>query len=90
MCDDAVYEEDARGPLEQRAIKLVRKADYVSSVNSHEERACTLLREIVLLWRGHYKAVFGDEEQQEEALVFEKPFMKIYGLMETRSCSDPS
>jgi hypothetical protein len=78
-------QEDRSGPQEQRAIKLVRKADYVASVMSHEERACTLLREIVLLWRGHYKAVFDDEDG--EGALSERPFMKIYGLMETRSRS---
>lgn len=62
-----------------RAIKLVQKKEYAASVANHEERPCTLLREIVLLWRGNYKGISGDEEEVD------KPFCKIYGVLETRS-----
>jgi hypothetical protein len=76
-----------------RAIKLVRKRDYAMSVVNREERSCTLLREIVLLWRGNYKEMSENEEENEEneeSTTFDKPFLKIYGLLETRSCSLPS
>lgn len=78
--DSLSFEKGATGPkLQSRAIKLVRKQDYASSVENHEERPCTLLREIVLLWRANYKGI----ESQEDS-KFEKPFMKIFGVLETR------
>lgn len=53
-------------------------------MNSHEERPCTVLREIILLWRANYKSIYDDEEQRVDVNLQERPFMKIYGIMETR------
>jgi hypothetical protein len=80
-------EKSPKSDFSDRAIKLVRKKDYAISVANHEERSCTLLREIVLLWRGNYKG-FSDDEEKEEP-TFDKPFCKIYGILETRSDLPP-
>lgn len=63
---------------------MIKKKDFALSVNSHEERPCTVLREIVLLWRANYKSIYDDEEQRVDVNLQERPFMKIYGIMETR------
>ena len=76
---------DTNHPTSSRiAIKLIKKKEYVISVNNHEERPCTILREIVLLWRANYKVYYNNEEQRIESNLQDRPFMKIYGIMETR------
>lgn len=66
------------------AIKLIKKKDFAISVSKLEERPCTLLREIVLLWRANYKAVYENDDQKIETGSNDRPLMKIYGILETR------
>ncbi len=63
------------------ALKLISKENFLRSVRVHEERPCTLLREIVLLWRANQ---IHSVEAASKEISREKPFMKLYGMMETR------